>query len=210
MQREERFNSFSHLVGAILGIAGTVVLIVLGALKGDPWRIVSFTIYGVALALLYVFSSLYHAASGRAKRVLQKFDHVAIYPLIAGTYMPFVFGPLRGPWGWSLFGILWGLTILGIIQEFVPQRTRALSLIIYVVMGWLILIAAGQLMASFPPRGVLWLAAGGLLYSIGVVFFVFDERWRYGHEIWHVFVLAGSIAQYGAVLFYIALTPVRF
>ncbi|MHB1671966.1 MAG: PAQR family membrane homeostasis protein TrhA, partial [Acidiferrobacter sp.] len=154
-------------------------------------------------------SGLYHGLGGRARAVFQRLDHVAIYLLIAGTYTPFVLGPLRGPWGWSLFGILWGLAITGIVQEFIPQKSRRLSVILYVVMGWLIVIALQPLMRHLAPGGFWWLAAGGVFYTVGVIFFIFDEKWRFGHEIWHLFVLAGSIAQYCAVLFYIGLAPVR-
>jgi hemolysin III len=207
--RSERFNSLSHVAGGLLAIAGTVVLIVFAALRGDPWRIVSFSIYGLTLVFLYAMSGLYHGLTGRARAVFKRLDHVAIYLLIAGTYTPFVLGPLRGPWGWSLFGVLWGLAVLGIVQEFIPQRSRRLSMIFYGVMGWLIVIALQPLMRHLPPAGFAWLAAGGLLYTVGAVFFLFDEKWPLAHEIWHLFVLGGSIAQYCAVLFYIGLMPVR-
>ena len=209
MRREELFNSISHIVGGALALVGTVVLIVFAALRADPWRIVSFSIYGLTLIFLYAMSGLYHGLGGRARAVFQRLDHVAIYLLIAGTYTPFVLGPLRGPWGWSLFGILWGLAITGIVQEFIPQKSRRLSVILYVVMGWLIVIALQPLMRHLAPGGFWWLAAGGVFYTVGIIFFIFDERWRFGHEIWHLFVLAGSIAQYCAVLFYIGLAPVR-
>ncbi len=209
MRREELFNSISHIVGGALALIGTVVLIVFAALQADPWRIVSFSIYGLTLVFLYTMSGLYHGLNGRARAVFQRLDYVAIYLLIAGTYTPFVLGPLRGPWGWSLFGILWGLAIIGIVQEFIPQKSRRLSVILYVVMGWLIVVALQPLMRHLAPGGFWWLAAGGLLYTVGIIFFVFDEKWRFGHEIWHLFVLAGSVAQYCAVLFYIGLAPVR-
>ncbi|MHB8253006.1 MAG: PAQR family membrane homeostasis protein TrhA [Acidiferrobacter sp.] len=209
MQRTERFNSLSHVIGGVLAVVGTVVLIVLAALRADPWRIVSFSVYGLTLIFLYTASGLYHGLRGRARDVCRRLDHVAIYLLIAGTYTPFTLGPLRGAWGWSMFGVLWGLAVLGIIQEFIPQRTRRLSVIFYVVMGWLIVIALNPLARHLAPAGLAWLVAGGLFYTIGVVFFIFDEKWRFGHEIWHIFVLAGSLAQYCAVLFYIGLMPVR-
>lgn len=209
MERNERFSSLSHVVGGVLAIAGTIVLIVLAAERGDPWRIVSFSVYGATLIFLYTSSGLYHALSGRARRVFRRLDHAAIYLLIAGTYTPFALGPLRGPWGWSLFGVLWGLAVLGIVQEFIPQRTRRISMIFYIVMGWLIVIAVDPLTRHLAPGGLMWLLFGGLFYTLGVIFFIFDEKWRFGHEIWHLFVLAGSIAQYGAVLLYIGLLPVR-
>ncbi len=201
----ERFNSFSHIAGALLALAGTVVLIVLASLAGDPWRIVGVSIYGTTLVFLYVISGLYHGLQGRARRVFRRLDHVAIYLLIAGTYTPFTLGPLRGAWGFTLFGVLWGLAVVGIVQEFIPQKTRRLSLLFYVVMGWMILIASDPLAHHMSRAGLLWLAAGGLLYTVGIVFFVHDERWRYGHQVWHLFVMAGSAAQYGAVLLSVGL-----
>ncbi|MHB1530488.1 MAG: PAQR family membrane homeostasis protein TrhA [Acidiferrobacteraceae bacterium] len=209
MLRGERFNSVSHLAGAVLALGGSVVLIVLASLAGDPWRIVGFSVYGVTLVLLYLFSGIYHGASGRVRAVFRRLDYVTIYLLIAGTYTPFVLGPLRGGWGWSLFGILWGLAVLGIVQEFIPQRTRKISLMLYMLMGWLVLIAWKPLIAALSPDAVGWLAAGGMFYSIGIIFFILDERWRYGHQVWHAFVLAGSFAQYVAVLS-VALAPTRF
>ncbi|HUW98871.1 MAG TPA: hemolysin III family protein [Acidiferrobacter sp.] len=209
IQYHERFNSLSHIIGGVLAIIGAVVLIVFAALDADPWRIVSFSVYGLSLIFLYAASGLYHGLSGRARHVFQRLDHIAIYVLIAGTYTPFTLGPLRGVLGWWLFGILWGLAVLGIIQEFIPQRTRRVSVVLYIVMGWLIVLAIGPLARHLAPWGLVWLVVGGLFYTIGVIFFVFDEKWRYGHEIWHIFVLAGSISQYCAVLFYIGLAPVR-
>lgn len=206
MYRGERFNSISHLLGAVLAIAGLVVLVVAGALQGDAWKITSFSIYGGMLVLLYLFSTLYHSIPHlRAKAVLQKFDHIAIYLLIAGTYTPFALVTLRGPWGWTLFGINWGLAVFGIIQELAfPTRGRWLSMVIYVLMGWLILIALKPLLAVLPAAGMLWLAAGGALYTIGIIFFLIDERWAPAHGIWHLFVLGGSLAQYWCVLRYVA------
>lgn len=209
MQRAERFNSGSHIAGAVLAVAGGALLIVLAALRGDAWRVTAVSIYSVTLVLLYTISGLYHGLSGRARRVFQRLDYVAIYLLIAGTYTPFTLGPLRGGWGWALFGALWGLAVVGIVQEFIPQKTRVLSLVLYVTMGWLIVIALRPLVRAVPVGGIELLVLGGLLYSIGIIFFLFDEQWRYGHEIWHVFVLAGSIAQYAAVLYYVALAPLR-
>lgn len=207
MERHERFNSLSHALGGVLATVGTIILIVIASEHGDPWSIVSFSVYGLTLIFLYTSSSLYHALGGRARRVFRRLDHAAIYLLIAGTYTPFAFGPLRGAWGWSLFGVLWGLAVLGIVQEFIPQRTRRMSMIFYILMGWLIIIVLNPLMRNLAPGGLAWLTAGGLFYSLGVIFFVFDEKWRFGHETWHLFVLAGSIAQYGAILPYIALPP---
>lgn len=206
MYKGERFNSITHLIGAVLSLVGLVVLVVAGALQGDPWKVVSFSIYGSVLLLMYLFSTLYHSIPHPgAKRVLQKFDHIAIYLLIAATYTPFTLVTLRGPWGWTLFGINWGLAVFGILQELLfPTRNRWLSLLIYVVMGWLIVIAIKPLLAALPGDGMAWLAGGGALYTLGVIFFVMDERWPPAHGIWHLFVLGGSAAQYWCVLRYVA------
>ena len=200
----EKFNSISHLAGAVLAAIGSVLLIVLAARLGDAWKIVSVSIYGAMLLALYVGSTLYHSVRGPAKDVLRKFDHCAIYLLIAGTYTPFVLVTLRGPWGWSLFGAVWGLALAGIVQEiWFAKGARLLSLAIYVLMGWLALIAIVPLISALTVAGFAWLAAGGLLYTIGIIFYVYDERMRHGHGIWHLFVLGGSACHYFAVLLYV-------
>ncbi|WP_025915657.1 hemolysin III family protein [Herminiimonas sp. CN] len=200
----ERFNSISHLAGAILAAIGTTFLIVLAARLGDPWKVVSFSIYGAMLLTLYIGSTLYHSVRGTAKDVLRKLDHCAIYLLIAGSYTPFVLVTLRGPWGWSLFGVVWGLALLGIAQEiWFAKGARLLSLAIYVLMGWLALVAIAPLVSALTPAGFAWLAAGGLLYTIGIIFYVRDEKMRHGHGIWHLFVLCGSACHYFAVLLYV-------
>ncbi|WP_148717374.1 PAQR family membrane homeostasis protein TrhA [Chitinolyticbacter meiyuanensis] len=200
----ERFNGYSHLAGALLAVAGTSYAIVAASLYDDAWKIVGVSIYGATLILLYSISTLYHSLRGRAKQVFQRLDHCAIYLLIAGSYTPFTLVTLRGGWGWSIFGINWGLAILGIVQElWLGRRTRVFSLLIYVLMGWLILFAMGPLVAALPTAGLAWLAAGGLFYTVGIVFFVFDERIRHGHGIWHLFVLAGSLCQYVSILRYV-------
>jgi len=201
----EKFNSISHLVGAGLAATGMVVLIVLAAHLGDPWKIVSFSIYGAMLLALYVASTLYHCLQGRAKDILQKFDHCAIYLLIAGSYTPFTLVSLRGPWGWSLFGTVWGLALLGIAQEiWLAKGARIFSLIIYVAMGWLAVIAISPLIKALSWTGFAWLAAGGLAYTIGILFYALDTKIRHGHGIWHLFVLGGSACHYFALLFYVA------
>ncbi len=201
----ERFNSISHLIGAVLAATGAVVLIVLGARLGDPWKIVSFSIYGSMLLALYVASTLYHSMRGRIKDVLRKFDHCTIYLLIAGSYTPFALVTLRGAWGWSLFGTVWGLALLGIAQEiWLAKGARIWSLVIYLLMGWLALVAIVPLIAGLTWNGFAWLAAGGLLYTIGIGFYATDTRLRHGHGVWHLFVLAGGACHYFAVLFYVA------
>ena len=156
----ERFNSISHLVGAALAIAGTAVLVVLAARLGDPWKIVSFSVYGAMLVALYVFSTLYHSVRGRRQERLRKFDHCSIYLLIAGSYTPFALVSLRGAWGWSLLGAVWGLALLGIAQEiWLAKGARVLSLVIYLLMGWLALVAVVAAVAGAHARG-LRLAGG--------------------------------------------------
>ncbi len=204
MDRGERLNSITHLAGACFAVAGTAVLVVSAGLKGDPWKIVSFSIYGATLVALYFFSALYHSIHGRAKTVLQKLDHIAIYLLIAGTYTPFTLVTLRGAWGWSLFGIVWALAVAGIIQEVLLARgKRVLSVVIYILMGWLMLIAVRPLMQALPGAGLAWLVAGGLFYTGGVIFYALDKKLAHGHGIWHFFVLAGSACHYLAVFFYV-------
>jgi len=205
MYEGERLNSISHLIGAALALVGLVVLVVIAARQGDPWKIVSFSIYGTTLVLLYVFSTLYHSVPGDAKKIFRTLDHNAIYLLIAGTYTPFVLGPLRGPWGWSLFGVIWGLAVLGIAVESFSGGSRKIARIaIYLAMGWLVIVAARPLVQQLPSAATAWLAAGGLFYSGGVVFYAADKRIKHAHGVWHVFVMAGSAAHYVAVLLYVA------
>ena len=200
----ERFNAWTHLVGAVLALAGGVVLIVQAALVGDPWKVVSVSIYGLTLVLLYSFSTLYHSVRGRAKNVLREFDHHSIYLLIAGSYTPFCLVTLRGAWGWSLFGAVWGLALLGSLQElWLKDGARILSVVIYVLMGWAALAALGPLQDSLGTIGFAWLVAGGLLYTVGIIFYVLDTRLRHAHGIWHLFVIAGSAAHYVAILCYV-------
>ncbi len=163
MHPGERFNTISHLAGAALAVTGLVVLVVHAAFTGDPWKIVSTSIYGSTLVILYFFSTLYHGHTGNAKRILQKIDHSAIYLLIAGSYTPFTLVSLRGAWGWSLFGVVWGLAVFGIIQDTVTwKKRRIFSVVLYIIMGWLSLIAIEQLIHSLPTAGLVWLVAGGI------------------------------------------------
>lgn len=203
----ERFNSISHLVGALLATTGAAVLITLAARLGDPWKVVAFSIYGAMLVALYAASTAYHSVRRRAiKAVLQKLDHCSIYLLIAGSYTPFALVSLRGPWGWSLLGVVWGLALLGIAQEIWWARgARVLSLVIYVLMGWLALVAVVPLWHALTPGGFGWLLAGGACYTLGIVFYALDHRVRHGHGLWHLFVLAGSVCHFFTVLFYVAL-----
>jgi hemolysin III len=204
MYHGERFNSLSHLVGAGLALAGAIVLVTLAARLGDPWKIVSFSIYGAMLVALYVFSTIYHSVRGRAKEVMRKFDHCAIYLLIAGTYTPFALVSLRGTWGWWLLGIVWSLALFGIVQElWLGKRTRVLSLILYVLMGWLALVAVVPLWQALTPSGFAWLLAGGALYTGGLVFYATDHKLRHGHGMWHLCVVSGSGCHFYTILHYV-------
>ena len=201
----ERFNGYTHLAGALLATAGAAVLIVLASLKGDPWRITAFAVYGASLVFLYAASTLYHSTRGRAKALFRKIDHSAIYLLIAGTYTPFALVSLNGPWGWTLFGLVWGLAAIGIVQELLFARgARIPSLVIYLVMGWSAVAAVMPLLDSLGWAGLAWVAAGGVAYTAGIVFYVFDEKVRHFHGIWHLFVLAGSAVHYAAVFLFVA------
>ena len=201
---EEIANSVTHGVGLLLSVGALVFLVVAASASGDPWRVTAASVYGATLVLLYATSTLYHALPGpRVKAVFQRLDHAAIYLLIAGTYTPFVLGPLRGGWGWSLFTVVWVLAVLGVVLKSVfGIRFGALSTAVYLAMGWLVVIAAGPLAARVPATGLHWLVAGGVLYTLGVVFFAWDRRVRYSHAVWHLFVLAGSAAHVWAVAWY--------
>jgi len=200
----ERFNSISHLVGAVLALAALVVLVVYASLQGDPWKIVSFSIYGASLFLLYTLSTLYHSLRGRAKQIFRKLDHVAIYLLIAGSYTPFTLVTLRGVWGWSLFGIIWGLAAIGIVVDSLHKEgSRAIQMVIYLLMGWLILIAMYPLIQALPGSALVLLVLGGVFYTSGIIFYALDESMKHAHGIWHLFVLAGSISHFLVMLFYV-------
>ncbi|WP_020157804.1 PAQR family membrane homeostasis protein TrhA [Methylobacter marinus] len=205
MHDGERFNVISHLLGALAACVGLIVLVVLAVRQGDMWKIVSFSVYGTSLVLAYTFSTLYHGLQGKAKEVFAELDHHAIYLLIAGTYTPFTLVTLHGSWGWSIFGIVWSLAVLGSLLELLSRKEqRVLPVVIYLLMGWIILIAIRPLLRVMPMEGFFWLLSGGLFYSIGVVFYALDDRVRYFHNIWHIFVLAGSASHYIAVLLFVA------
>ena len=204
MIKEETINALTHGLGALFSLAGLVILVVLASRRGDAWHIVSCSIYGVTLVLLFSSSTLYHGCrSERAKHICHIIDHASIYLLIAGTYTPFVLVTLRGAWGWSLFGVVWGLALAGIVfQVFFVNRFRALQVVIYLLMGWLVVVAAKPLLARLPRPGLLWLLAGGLSYSFGVMFYIW-KKMPYHHAVWHMFVLAGAMSHYFAILFYV-------
>jgi len=204
MYHGERFNTITHLVGAALALAGLIVLVVFASLQGDPWKIVSFSVYGASLFLLYTLSTLYHSLRGRAKDIFRKLDHVAIYLLIAGTYTPFTLVTLNGAWGWSLFGVIWGLAVIGIIVDTLHRKgARAIQMVIYLLMGWLILVAMYPLVQALPAGAIALLVLGGVLYTGGIAFYALDARVKHAHGIWHLFVLAGSVSHYLAILRYV-------
>ena len=204
MYHGERFNAWTHLVGAVLALVGAVWLLLLASASGDSWKQVSVAIYGVTLVLLYSTSTLYHSVQGPAKRLMQKLDHLSIYLLIAGSYTPFCLVSLRGPWGWSLFATVWSLALIGMLQEIKPRsEARVLSLVIYAVMGWIVLVAVQPLLVALGGEGFAWLASGGVLYTIGIIFFAYDSRFRHWHGIWHLFVMAGSLLHFVAIWRYV-------
>lgn len=197
---EEIANSVTHGIGLLLSIAGFAVLLVLAILRGTAWQIVGCSVYGASLVCLYAASTLYHLAlSPKLKRALKILDHSAIYLLIAGTYTPFLLLNLRGPWGWSLFAVIWGLALAGILFKlWFVDRFEHGSTGVYVAMGWLVMVAAKPILAHVPLETLVWLAAGGILYSGGVVFYL-SKRLPYSHAVWHLFVLGGSACHYFAV-----------
>jgi hemolysin III len=200
---EEIANSVTHGVAAACSVAALAILVVSAAMRGDAWHVVSCAIFGVTLILLYLASTLYHALPvGKAKLVFRILDHASIYLLIAGTYTPFTLVTLRGAWGWSLFGVVWTLAVAGVVfQSLLIGRLPALSTSVYVLMGWAVVIAFRPLLHALPWGGVLWLAAGGLSYTLGVFFFV--SKSKFAHMVWHLFVIAGSACHFFAVFFYV-------
>lgn len=201
---EELAHAITHGIGAVLGIAGLTVLVVFSALRGDAWHVVSSAIYGTTLVALYSASTLYHSfPQPGVKRIFRIMDHSAIYLLIAGTYTPFLLVNLRGPWGWSLFGVLWGAAVAGIVfKVFFTGRFPKISTILYVVMGWVAVVAFKPMLDNIASGGIWLIVAGGLTYTLGVVFYVMTHI-KYHHAVWHLFVLGGSILHFFAVLFYV-------
>lgn len=201
---EEVANSLIHGVGLLLALGGVSVLITFGSLYGNAWHIVSFSVYSATLLIVFVISTIYHAIrSDRHKRWLQIVDHSAIYLLIAGTYTPFTLVPLNGGWGWTIFGIEWGIAVAGItFKSIFGDRHDVISTGGYLVMGWLIVIALNPLMENLSTAGLVWLVLGGVSYTLGAVFYLW-ERIPFSHAIWHVFVLGGAICHYFAILFHV-------
>ena len=200
----EKFNAWTHLVGAILATIGAVWMLVVATMSGDIWKIISVAVYGVALVMLYSASTVYHSVRGRAKVIMQKVDHFSIYLLIAGSYTPFCLVTLHGTWGWTLFGIVWALAIIGILQEIKPRsEARVMSIVIYAVMGWIVLVAVNPLVAALGMTGFIWLALGRVFYTVGIIFFALDTKVRHFHGVWHLFVIAGSLLHFVAISRYV-------
>ena len=201
---EEIANSITHGVGAALAVGGLVVMVAFASLTGDPWQVVACSVFGATMVLLYTASTLYHSISQpRAKSVLRVFDHCAIFLLIAGTYTPFTLISLRGPWGWSLFGVVWGCALAGIIlRTVVGNRWRGLSVALYVIMGWVAVVAVRPLLGAVEPGGLILMVFGGLAYTAGIAFYAW-RKLPYHHAIWHGFVLVGSALHFFAILFYV-------
>jgi hemolysin III len=200
--KEEIFNSVTHGIGTLLSIAALVLLVVQAVGKGDVWHIVSYTIYGSSLVLLYLCSTLYHSfTKEKIKNLFARFDHAAIFLLIAGTYTPFLLTVLRGTLGWTLFGIIWGVALVGVvIRSIYLTRFRNLMVALYLAMGWMFVVAVGPMMRNLPQLSIIFLFLGGIFYSVGVVFYMWRNL-KYGHGIWHLFVLAGSIMHFFAVIY---------
>lgn len=201
--REELANSVTHGIGFVLSVVGLAVLVVTASHQGDPWMVVSFTVYGASLVVLYLASMFYHSFhSPRLKHLLRVFDHCAIYLLIAGTYTPFTLLNMRGPIGWTLFGVVWALAIIGIaLKSFHIHRFPILTPLIYIGLGWIGVLAIKPSLQLIPAGGLALLVAGGVTYTVGVIFYAL-EKLPYNHAIWHVFVLSASAFHFFAVFFY--------
>lgn len=201
---EEIANSITHGIGILLAIVGLAVMIYFAAIYGNNWHLVSCSIFGTTLIFAYTTSTLYHSIPMPGpKRILRMFDHAAIFLLIAGTYTPFTLISLRGPWGWSLFGTIWGLAITGVLcKVFMPKKLSAFSTFLYIAMGWAMLVAIRPMLANVETGGLLLLLAGGLAYTGGVIFYVWD-RLPYNHMVWHLFVMTGSALHFFAILLYV-------
>ena len=200
--KEEIFNSITHGIGTLLSVAALVLLVVHAVGKGDAWHIVSYSVYGSSLVLLYLCSTLYHSfTKEKIKNLFARFDHAAIFLLIAGTYTPFLLTVLRGTLGWTLFGIIWGVALFGVvICSIYLTRFRKLMVALYLAMGWMFVVAVGPMMRNLPQLSIIFLFLGGIFYSVGVIFYA-KRNLKYGHGIWHLFVLAGSIMHFFAVVY---------
>jgi hemolysin III len=201
----ERLNGYTHLAGSVLAVGAGASLVELAAARGDPTRLASFSIYAATLVLAYLASTCYHSTRGRAKAIFRKIDHSAIYLLIAGSYTPFALVSLNGSWGWTLFAASWSLAAVGIVQEmWIAKGARLTSLAIYMLMGWMGLALMEPLEQALTPNGFALLVASGAVYTVGIVFFLFDHRYRHWHGIWHLCVIGGSTLHYLTVLKFVA------
>lgn len=196
----ERFNSFTHLAGALLAVAGSAALVAQAIPTRDAWKILGVSVFGLTMVLLYAASTLYHSLRGPAKQFWAKMDHCAIYLLIAGTYTPFALIGLQGVWRWALLSAIWALALIGIAKELWLGREKVPSVPLYLLMGWLGITAVVPLAHSLSAEGLMWLLAGGLFYTVGVIFYAMDGRWRHSHGVWHLFVLGGTASHYVTVM----------
>ena len=204
MYHGEKLNSITHLLGAVFAVVATSILITLATMKGDVWRIVGFSIYGSMMIFLYSTSTIYHSIQGRWKNLFRQLDYISIYLMIAGTYTPFTLVTLSGLWGWTILAIIWGLALIGIFQEIlIGKKTRKISLLLYTLMGWLIVVATKPLLERLAMAGFWWLVAGGIFYTLGIFVFIFDEKIKHGHGIWHLFVLSGTICHFACLIGYV-------
>ncbi len=207
----EPMSALTHFIGFLLALAGLILLVIFAVLEGTVWHVVGFTVFGVSCVLLYLASTIYHflPVTANAKRIMRKVDHAMIYVLIAGTYTPICLITLRGAWGWTLFSIIWALAISGIVWKSVWRTHHpVVSTVLYVLMGWLVIIAFIPLREQLSLGGFLWLLAGGLCYTVGAVVFGFDHirwhpRWFGMHDVWHLFVIAGSFCHFWLMLWYV-------
>ncbi len=200
MYKGEIFNSVSHLVGAVFALIGASVLVTYASLQGDVTKIVSYTVYGVTLCTLYTMSTLYHSFKGRAKDIFKRLDHLAIYLLIAGTYTPYALVAIEGATGWWLFSVVWSLAVVGMIVENLPIKgPRILPIVIYLAMGWACVFTMDAMISGMSPLAFNLLLGGGIIYSIGVIFYVLDHWFPSMHGVWHLFVLGGSVSHYFSV-----------
>ena len=206
MYHGERLNASTHLAGTLLAMGGATVLVAMALHKNaDSARVVSFSIYGITLTLLYLTSTIYHSVQGRVKDLFRKLDYCAIYLVIAGTYTPFALVALKGPEGWALLWAVWALALVGIVQEcWIAKGKRLTSLAIYVLRGWLAIFTLDPLFAALTVKGVTWMLGGGIIYTIGIVFYLLDERVAHFHGVWHLFVIAGSAAHYATIMGFLA------
>ena len=200
--REEVVNSITHGIGILLSIAGLVILVTVAAMHGNAWHVVSFSIFGASMVALYTSSTLYHSFScGRVKNLFARFDHAAIFLLIAGTYTPFLLTVVRGPLGWVFFGIIWAVALTGmVIRSIYLHRFRRLMVLIYLLMGWMFVFIYQSMVSNLPEISLLFLFTGGISYSVGVIFYAW-RKLPFGHGIWHLFVLVGTILHFFAVLY---------